>query len=119
MIFIFVMMLLVGGPYCTSIKTINNIPLYGARMLFGSKRKPDTCKCILWTNSVYLTDSSCYLHGQFHFDSHSDVIIAKHHIARTHWEYRLNVCHSFIIVPLILSTLTTVKGSNKKRKKRT
>ena len=48
---------------------VNNVPLYGARMLFGPKRKLDLSKYILWTDSVHLTDSSCYLHGPFNFDS--------------------------------------------------
>ena len=87
-------------------------------MLFGPKCKPDLRKYILWTDSVHLTDSSCYLHGPFNFDSHSDVITAKHHIALTHWEFLLTICHSFSIVPLILSTLIAIKGSTKKCKRR-
>ena len=97
----------------------NNVPLYGARIPFDPKRKLYSSKCILWTDSVHLTDSSCYLHGPFNFDSHSDVIITKYHITLTHWEYLLTICHAFSIVPPILSTLTTVKSSTKKRKKRT
>ena len=82
-------------------------------MLFSPQRKPYPSKCILWTDSVHLTDSSCYLHSPFNFYSHSDVIIAKQHIALKYWEYILTVCHIFSIVPPILSTLTDVKGSNK------
>ena len=37
------------------------------------------------------------------------MITAKHHIALTHWEYILTICHSFSIVPPILSTLAAVK----------
>ena len=95
----------------------NNVPLYGTSMLFGPKRKPDLSKYILWTDSVHLTDSSCYLHDPFNFDSHFDVITAKQHIALTHWEFLLTICHSFSIVPPILSTLADVKGSTKKRKR--
>ena len=87
-------------------------------MLFGPKRKPDLSKYILWTDSVHLTDSSCYLHGPFKFDSYSDVITATQNIALTHWEFLRTICHSSSIVPPILSTLTTVKGSTKKRKRR-
>ena len=116
---VFVMILLVGGPYDTSIKKMKITPLYGARILCGSKRKPDPSKYILWTNSIHLTDSSCYLHGPFNFDAHSNVIIAKQYIALTHWEYILTDCHTFSIVLPILSTLTIVKCSNKKRKERT
>ena len=87
-------------------------------MLFGPKRKSDLSKYILWTASVHLTDSSCYLHGPFNFDSHSDVTTAKQHIALTYFELCLTVCHSLSIAPPILSTLTAVKGSTKKRKRR-
>ena len=99
-------------------KDEDNVPLYGARMLFGPKRKQDINKYILWTDSIHLTDSSCYLHSTFNFDSHSDVITAEQHISLTHWEFLLTICHSFSIVPLILSTLTTGKGPTKKRKRR-
>ena len=87
-------------------------------MLFGPKRKPDSSKYILWSDSVHLTDFSCYLHGSFNFDSYSDVIIAKQHIALTHWKYCLTFFHTFSIVPPILSILTAIKGSTKKRKTR-
>ena len=53
----------------------NNVPMYGTQMLFGPKRKSDPSKYILLTDSIHLTDSSCYLHGPFNFDSHSDFII--------------------------------------------
>ena len=49
-------------------------------MLFGPKRKPDPSEYILWTDSVHLTYSSCYLHSPFDFDSYSDIIIAKQHL---------------------------------------
>ena len=80
-------------------------------MLFGPKCKLDSTKYILWTESVHLTDHSCYLHGSFNFDSHSDVITAKQHVAV--------VCNILGIVFPILSTLTDVKSSTKKRKSRT
>ena len=99
-------------------KDEDNVPLYGARMLFGLKRKPDLSKYTLWTASVRLTDFSCQLHGPFNFDSHSDVITAKQYIALTYWELCLTICRSLSIAPPILSTLTAVKGSTKKRKRR-
>ena len=55
----------------------NDITIYGAHMLFGPKHKPDSNKHILWTDSIYLTDPSSYLHGPLNFDLHSDVITAK------------------------------------------
>ena len=97
----------------------NNVPIYGARILFGPKRKPDPNKYILWTDSVHLTDPSCYLNVPFNFDSHSDVITAKQHVTLTHWEYLLTVCNTLGVVSPILSTLTDVKASTKKRKNRT
>ena len=85
-------------------------------MLFGPKRKPDSNKYILWTDSVHLTDPSCYLNVPFNFDSHSDVITAKQHVTLTHWEYLLTVCNTLGVVSPILSTLTDVKASTKKQK---
>ena len=54
-----------------------NIPVYGLPMLFKPNIKPNLAKYMLWTESVHLTDSSCFIHGSFNFDSHSDVIPAK------------------------------------------
>ena len=72
-------------PLCHEYKNnTNNVPIYGARMLFGPKRKPDSTKYILWTDSVPLTDPSCYLFGPFNFDSHSNVITTNQHVALTH-----------------------------------
>ena len=86
----------------------NNVPLYGTRILFGPKRKPDLSKYILWIDYVLLIDSSCYLHDPFNFDSYSDVITAKQHVALAYWGFLLTIFHSFSIVPPILSTLTAV-----------
>ena len=97
---------------------MNDVPIYGSRLLFGSRRKPDYNKYILWKDSVHLTDPSCYLHGSFNFDSHSDVITTNQHLALTHWEYIFTVCNNLGIVSPILSTLTDVKSSTKKRKSR-
>ena len=72
-------------------KNKNDVPIYSARMLCGPKRKPDSNKYILRTDSIHLTDPSYYLHGPFNFDSHSDVITAKQHVALTQWEYFLTV----------------------------
>lgn len=69
----------------------NDVPIYSVRMLFGPKHKPDSNKYILRTDSIHLTDPSCYLHGTFNFDSHSDVITAKQHVALTRWGYFLTV----------------------------
>ena len=38
----------------------DDFPLYGARILLGPKRKPDPDKYILWSDSVDLTDTSCF-----------------------------------------------------------
>ena len=96
----------------------NDVPIYGDRMLFGPKRKPDSNKYTLWTDSVPLTDPLCYLLGPFNFDSPFDVIKTNQHIALTHWEYLFTVCNTLDIVSPILSTLTDVKSSSKKQKSR-
>ena len=85
-------------------------------MLFGPKRKTDSKKYILWTDSVHLTDPSCFLHGPFNFDSHSDVITPNQQVALTHWEYLFTFCNTLGIVSPILSTLTAVKASAKRQK---
>ena len=43
-------------------------------MPFSPKRKVHLTKYILWTDSVHLTDTFCFLHGPFNFDSQSDII---------------------------------------------
>ena len=43
-------------------------------MLFSPKRKPDLTKYMMWTNSVDLTDQSCFIHRSLNFDSQSDII---------------------------------------------
>ena len=65
----------------------NDVTIYGAHILFGPKHKPDSNKHILWTEPVPLTNPSCYLRGPFNFDTDSDMITFKQHVALTHWEY--------------------------------
>ena len=78
MIMIVTMMLLDDVFYNTSIGIINMMFLFcGAWKLMGQKRKSDSNKYIILTDSVYLTTSSCYLHSPFNFDLRSDIIIAK------------------------------------------
>ena len=55
----------------------DNIPAYGSCMLFKPNRKPNLSNFMLLTDSIHLSDSSCYIHGPFNFDSRSDVISAK------------------------------------------
>ena len=95
----------------------NNIPVYGARVLFSPKRKPNLKKYMLWSDSVTLTDSNYFIHGPFNYDAHTDVIQSKQHVALTHWEFLLSFCCQFSIVPPTLSTLTVCKSSTAKRKK--
>ena len=94
----------------------NNVAVYGARMLFDPKPKLDPRKYILWTDSVHLTDISCYLYGPFNFDSRSDIFRSQTTYFTNKWKYMLTVYDTFSIVTPILSTLTDVKVSNKKRK---
>ena len=96
----------------------NDIPIYGDLMLCGPKRKSDSNKYILLTDSVHLTGPLFYLLDPFHFDSHSDVITTNQYGALTHWEYIFTVYNTLDIVSSILSTLSDVKLSNKKRKSR-
>ena len=95
----------------------DKVPVYEARILLGPKRKPDPDKYILWTDSIHLTDTSCYLHGHFNFEPHSDIISTKQHVALTYWEYLLTICNKLSVVSPILSTLTKVKVARNKRKK--
>ena len=98
---------------------LDNVPIHRARILFRQKRIPDPNKYILWTDSIHLTDTSCYLHGPFNFEPYSDNIPAKKHVALTHWEYLLTICNKLSVVSPILSTLTQAKVARKKRKKGT
>ena len=52
-----------------------NLSVYGGRILSGPKRKPNLKKCILWTGSVHLIDSSCYIHGPFNIESRSNIAL--------------------------------------------
>ena len=58
----------------------SNIQVYGTCMLFNPRRNLDLTKYILWTDSVHLTDTSCFLRGPFNFDSQSDIIFANQFI---------------------------------------
>ena len=61
---------------------------------------------ILWTDSIHLTDPSCFLRRPFNFDTRSDVVKPKKYIALTQWEFLLTCCSMLSIVPPVLSTLT-------------
>ena len=52
----------------------NNVPAYGARMLFSPKRKSNLKKYILWFDSVHLTDTKYFTHGPFNYDAHDNII---------------------------------------------
>ena len=95
----------------------DNVPVYGTRVLFLPKRKPDQKKYMLWSDSVTLTDSNYFIHGPFNYDAHTDVIQPKQHVALTHWEFLLSFCSQFSIVPPTLSILTVCKLSTAKQKK--
>ena len=41
---------------------IDNAPIYVARTLFSSKRKPDPKEYMLWSDSVTLTDSKYFIY---------------------------------------------------------
>ena len=84
----------------------NNIPGYGARILLGPNRKPNTKKYILWTTSVPLSDLSCYIHEPFNFDSRSDIIKPNQYIVLRNWVFLLASCFTLSIVPHNLSILT-------------
>ena len=111
------MMLTIGGLSGTSIVCIIQIFLYMALVCFFSpKRKPDLTERILWTDSVHLTDTSCYLHGPFNFDSQSYIMSTNTYIALRHWEFLVFSCNKLGIVPPIISPLTTSKAKRKKWK---
>ena len=94
----------------------SNIPVYNARMLLNPKRKPSLTKYILWTDSVHLTDTSCFLHGLFNLDSQSDIRSANQYIYLRHWKFHLTPCNELGSVPPLISTLTTTKHKRRKRK---
>ena len=73
--------------------------MYGARILFSPKRKPNQTEYMLWTDLVHVTDSSCFLHGPFSFDSHTDIVSAKQFIALQHWDFLLTSFIEFGIIP--------------------
>ena len=93
----------------------DNISFYGSCMLFKPNKRPDLTKYMLWTDSIYLTDSSCFIHGPFNFDSRANVISAKQFVALRHWKNLLTSCIALSIVPSTISTLTTT--TPRKRRK--
>ena len=94
-----------------------NIPVYGSRMLLNRIENHDLKKYMLWSDSVHLTDLSCFIHGPFNFDSRSDVISAKQFVALCHWEYLITSCIILGIVPNTLSTLTATKPRKRRKNK--
>ena len=68
------MILPVVGMSGKSIISIIQIFLYMVLVFFSLKRKLDLTTYMIWTDSVNLINTSCFLHGPFHFDSQSDII---------------------------------------------
>ena len=93
----------------------DNILVYGSRMLFKPNRKPNLSKFMLWTDSIHLSDSSCYIHGPFNFDSRSDVISAKQFVTLRHWKLLLTSIIALGIVPPTISTLTQAKPRKRRK----
>ena len=85
-----------------------NVPVYDARILFDPKRKPNVDKDISWTDTVHLTDASCFIHYSFNCDSRSNIISTKTFIALGHWEFLLISCNVLGIVFSIISALANV-----------
>jgi len=70
-----VMIFPVGGLSITSIIWMIHIFLYMVLVYFLAQNgKPNLTKYIWWTDSVHLTDTSHFLHGNFNFDSQSGII---------------------------------------------
>lgn len=61
--------------------------------------KPELEKNIFRTDSIHLTDQSCYIHEPFDFDSSSNVIKTKQSIDLNRWHFLLTSCNSIDIVP--------------------
>ena len=76
-----------GGQNVTSILDDNNVSVYGARILFSPKRKPNLKKYMLLSNFVHFTDTKVFIHGVFNYDAHDDIIQPKHYVALTHWKF--------------------------------
>ena len=60
----------------------NNVPIYGARMLFGKERKPNPDKYVLWIDSVRLTDFFYYLYGPFLILTHTQMLSQPNNMLR-------------------------------------
>ena len=91
--------------------TIKRHQIYGAQILFGPTRETNDKKYILWKDSIHLTNSWCYIHGIFNFDSRSDIIKPKTYITLNYWKLPLTTCSTLGIVLSIISTLTDNKPS--------
>ena len=74
-------------------------------------------KYTLWTNSVHLTDSYCFIHGPFNFDSLSDIVSAKQFIVLSDSEFLFISCNTLCIIPPLISTLINTFPKKKMSKR--
>ena len=56
-------------------------------MLFSPKWEPNLKKYILWYDLVHLTDSKYFIHEQYSYDAHDDIIQSNQHVVLTRWEF--------------------------------
>ena len=95
----------------------NNIPVYGTRILLEPNWKPNTKKYILWKDSAHLSNLSCYIHGNFNFDSRSNIIESNQYITLSNWEFLLISCFTLSIFSSIISTFSVIKKSQIAKRK--
>ena len=65
----------------------NNVPVYGAHVLFLPKHKPNLKQFMLWSDSVYLSNPKYLIYDPFNFDAHDDIIQPKQNVALIYWEF--------------------------------
>ena len=81
----------------------DNIPDLGQRVLFHPLRKPSLSKFCIWTDTVPLTDSNCYLQELFDFESRNDVLNSCNYVAHDQLLLLDSSCSVSGIVPPLLS----------------
>ena len=100
----------------------DNIPDFDQRVLFHPLRNPNLFKFRLWTDTVRLTNSNCYLQGLFDFEYRNDVLNPCNYVACDQWLLLDSSCSVSGIVPSLLSTNLADSNANppiKITKKRT
>ena len=78
---------------------LDNIPDFGKLVHFDPLRKPDFPKFRLWTDTVPLADTNCYLFRPLYFETRQGIVQPYNYLARQKCRLLYSLCSSSGIVP--------------------